>query len=85
MDFRCHSESLKLDRLGRNLHHLINTVHELTDSGIGLRVLTGRGAAIDADDWGWIIGKDSGQRRHVAHVVAHRVGEIADRLLALGD
>lgn len=37
----------KLDRLGRDLHHLINTVHELTGRGVGLKVLTGHGAAID--------------------------------------
>ena len=37
----------KLDRLGRNLHHLINTVHDLTARGVGLKVLTGQGAAID--------------------------------------
>ncbi|MGO9898273.1 MAG: recombinase family protein [Solirubrobacteraceae bacterium] len=37
----------KLDRLGRNLHHLINTVHDLTGRGVGLKVLTGQGAAID--------------------------------------
>jgi DNA invertase Pin-like site-specific DNA recombinase len=37
----------KLDRLGRNLQHLVNTVHELTARGVGLRVLTGQGAAID--------------------------------------
>ncbi|MBX9620657.1 MAG: recombinase family protein [Alphaproteobacteria bacterium] len=37
----------KLDRLGRNLRHLINTVHDLTTRGIGLKVLTGQGAAID--------------------------------------
>src|ERR1700726_5135710 len=37
----------KLDRLGRDLRHLVNTVHELTTRGIGLRVLTGQGAAID--------------------------------------
>ena len=37
----------KLDRLGRNLHHLVNTVHDLTARGIGLKVLTGQGAAID--------------------------------------
>ena len=37
----------KLDRLGRNLHHLVNTVHDLTAKGVGLKVLTGQGAAID--------------------------------------
>lgn len=37
----------KLDRLGRDLHHLVNAVHDLTGRGIGLRVLTGQGAAID--------------------------------------
>jgi DNA invertase Pin-like site-specific DNA recombinase len=37
----------KLDRLGRNLRHLVNVVHDLTARGIGLRVLTGQGAAID--------------------------------------
>lgn len=37
----------KLDRLGRNLRHLVNTVQDLTDKNIGLKVLTGEGAAID--------------------------------------
>ena len=37
----------KLDRLGRDLRHLINTVHNLTSRDIGLRVLTGHGATID--------------------------------------
>ncbi|MBK8753000.1 MAG: recombinase family protein [Candidatus Competibacteraceae bacterium] len=37
----------KLDRLGRNLRHLVNTVHDLNKRGIGLKVLTGQGAAID--------------------------------------
>ena len=37
----------KLDRLGRDLRHLINTVHQLTARGVGLKVLTGHGAAID--------------------------------------
>ena len=37
----------KLDRLGRDLHHLVNTVHDLTAKNIGLKVLTGHGAAID--------------------------------------
>jgi DNA invertase Pin-like site-specific DNA recombinase len=37
----------KLDRLGRNLRHLVNTIHDLAARGVGLRVLTGHGAAID--------------------------------------
>ena len=37
----------KLDRLGRDLRHLINTVHDLTGRGIGLKVLSGHGATID--------------------------------------
>jgi DNA invertase Pin-like site-specific DNA recombinase len=37
----------KLDRLGRDLRHLVNTVHDLTTRGIGFRVLTGHGASID--------------------------------------
>ena len=37
----------KLDRLGRDLKHLVTIVQELTDREIGLRVLTGQGAQID--------------------------------------
>jgi DNA invertase Pin-like site-specific DNA recombinase len=37
----------KLDRLGRDLRHLVNTVHDLTQRGIGFKVLTGHGASID--------------------------------------
>lgn len=37
----------KLDRLGRDLRHLVNIVHELTERGVGLKVHTGQGAAID--------------------------------------
>jgi len=37
----------KLDRLGRDLRHLVNTVHDLTSRNIGLKVLSGHGAAID--------------------------------------
>src|SRR5271169_515054 len=37
----------KLDRLGRNLRHLVNTIHDLMECGICFRVLTGQGANID--------------------------------------
>lgn len=37
----------KLDRLGRDLRHLVNTVHDLTSRGIGFKVLTGHGTAVD--------------------------------------
>jgi DNA invertase Pin-like site-specific DNA recombinase len=37
----------KLDRLGRNLRHLVNVVHDLTARGVGFKVLTGHGANID--------------------------------------
>lgn len=37
----------KLDRLGRSLHHLVKTVTTLSDRGIGLKVLTGKGAQND--------------------------------------
>ena len=37
----------KLDRLGRDLRHLVNIVHDLTAREIGLKVLTGQGAAVD--------------------------------------
>jgi DNA invertase Pin-like site-specific DNA recombinase len=37
----------KLDRLGRDLRHLVNVVHDLNAQHVGFRVLTGHGAAID--------------------------------------
>ena len=37
----------KLDRLGRDLAHLVAMVHDLEEQGIGLKVLTGQGAEID--------------------------------------
>lgn len=32
----------KLDRLGRDLHHLVNTVDDLSKRGVGFRVLSGQ-------------------------------------------
>jgi DNA invertase Pin-like site-specific DNA recombinase len=37
----------KLDRLGRDLRHLVNLVHDLTGRGVGLKVLAGQGAHLD--------------------------------------
>lgn len=37
----------KLDRLGRDLKHLVTTVRSLSERGVGLCVLTGQGANID--------------------------------------
>jgi DNA invertase Pin-like site-specific DNA recombinase len=37
----------KLDRLGRDMRHLVKTVHDLTIRGVGFKVLAGHGAAID--------------------------------------
>jgi DNA invertase Pin-like site-specific DNA recombinase len=37
----------KLDRLGRDLRHLVNTGEDLRVRGVGLKVLTGAGAQID--------------------------------------
>jgi DNA invertase Pin-like site-specific DNA recombinase len=37
----------KLDRLGRDLRHLVNTAEDLRSRGVGLKVLAGAGAQID--------------------------------------
>lgn len=37
----------KLDRLGRDLRHLVNLIDDLTKRNIGLKVLAGEGASID--------------------------------------
>ena len=37
----------KLDRLGRNLKHLVNTIEDLKNKEIGFKVLSGAGAQID--------------------------------------
>ncbi len=38
----------KLDRLGRDLRHLVNTVQALAERRVGFKVLTGQGADIDS-------------------------------------
>jgi DNA invertase Pin-like site-specific DNA recombinase len=42
----------KLDRLGRNLRHLVNTIHDLMERKVGFRVLSGQGANIDTTSAG---------------------------------
>ena len=37
----------KLDRLGRDLKHLVNTINDLSERGVGFKVLAGKGANID--------------------------------------
>ena len=37
----------KLDRLGRDLRHLVNTAQDLAERGVGFKVLAGQGAEID--------------------------------------
>ncbi len=37
----------KVDRVSRDLRHLVNTVYDVTARGIGFKVLTGHGASID--------------------------------------
>jgi len=37
----------KLDRLGRDLRHLVNTIQELLVKGVGFKVLAGQGAEIN--------------------------------------
>ena len=37
----------KLDRLGRSLRHLVETVDKLNEQGVGLKVLAGQGAQVD--------------------------------------
>jgi DNA invertase Pin-like site-specific DNA recombinase len=43
----------KLDRLGRNLRHLIEIVQELEQRKIGLKVLTGKGSCIETTTACW--------------------------------
>ena len=45
----------RLDRLGRNLRHLVNLVQDLNDRDIGIRVLAGQGASIDTTSSGKLV------------------------------
>ena len=45
----------RLDRLGRNLRHLVNLVQDLNDRDIGIRVLAGQGASIDTTASGKLV------------------------------
>lgn len=42
----------KLDRLGRDLRHLVNTVQDLAERNVGFRVLAGQGADINTGSAG---------------------------------
>jgi DNA invertase Pin-like site-specific DNA recombinase len=64
----------KLDRLGRDLRHLVNKVEELRTLGVGLKVLTGAGH----DDRQWAPGV-----RHFRRLRGVRAGTlIAERTVA---
>jgi Resolvase, N terminal domain len=51
----------KLDRLGQNLRHLVNTVHDLTKQGVGFRSLIEAGPANHAR--ADVVAKDLGINR----------------------
>ena len=45
----------KLDRLSRDLRHLVNTVQDLAERGAGFKVLAGQGADIDTTTAGGLL------------------------------
>ena len=54
----------KLDRLGRDLKHLVTTVEELRTREVGLKVLSGAGAQIDTmTPWAAVLWDFRGARR----------------------
>ncbi len=67
----------KLDRLGRTLTHLVSTVQNPSDRGIGLRVLTGKGRADRHHD---AIGPDG--VRHFATLAEFERDMIRERTMA---
>ena len=68
----------KLDPLGRNLAHLVGTVQDLSDRGVGLRVLAGKGGANRHDYGQRPLGvrdlRSAGRVRAGAHPRAHGGG-----------
>ena len=76
----------KLDRLGRNLAHLVGTVQDLSDRGVGLRVLAGQGAQIDTTTAGGrlVFALSKAQVRLAQAAMANRDTSVADLCRELG-
>ena len=66
----------KLDRLGRDLRHLVNLVHDLTANGIGFKVLTGQGASIDTTtpSGKWVFSIFAGLAEFERDLIVERTG-----------
>jgi DNA invertase Pin-like site-specific DNA recombinase len=64
----------KLDRLGRDLRHLVNTVRELTKRGVGFKALSGHGASIDTTTPAgkWIFGIFAGLSEFERELISER-------------
>ena len=76
----------KLDRLGRDLRHLVNTVEDLRTRGVGLKVLAGAAAQIDTTTANGRLGEGSRVMGVANQRTATGVGELphACRVGALG-
>ena len=76
----------KLDRLGRDLRHLVNTVQDLCDRGVGLRVLTGQGAQLDTTTASGrlVFGIFAALAEFERELIRARTGEGRDRAKARG-
>ena len=76
----------KLDRLGRNLRHLVNTIHDLMERKIGFRVLTGQGANIDTTTAGGrlVFGIFAALAEFERELIRARTGEGRARAIARG-
>ena len=73
----------KLDRLGRDLKHLVSTVDELRARGVGLRVLAGAGAEIDTTTANGRLGVESGRGRNpTLRIFPMPFDDVGDSVLA---